>query len=153
MPEGWMVGRDGKPMTDPTRQKEGLLLPIGGPKGYGLAMAIGLLAGTLNGAAFGKDVVEFTTDTQSPTNTGQFVAAISLSAFGDTSFFKSAVDAVFQDVKSSTPLPGGDPIRIPGENRQTIHDDRLANGVPLHANLLAALNSAAGELQITPLVI
>ncbi|HMB46783.1 MAG TPA: Ldh family oxidoreductase, partial [Afifellaceae bacterium] len=153
MPEGWMVGRDGKPMTDPTRQKEGLLLPIGGPKGYGLAMAIGLLAGTLNGAAFGKDVVEFTTDTQSPTNTGQFVAAISISAFGDASFFKSAVDAVFQDVKSSTPLPGGDPIRIPGENRPTIHEDRLENGIPLHANLLAALNSAAEELQITPLVI
>ncbi|MCP4384600.1 MAG: Ldh family oxidoreductase, partial [Hyphomicrobiales bacterium] len=59
MPEGWMVGRDGKPLTDPTRFGDGFLLPIGGAKGYGLAMAIGLLAGTLNGAAFGKDVVEF----------------------------------------------------------------------------------------------
>jgi len=53
MPEGWMVARDGKPLTDPKRQSEGLMLPIGGPKGYGLAMALGLLAGSLNGAAFG----------------------------------------------------------------------------------------------------
>jgi len=32
-----MVGRDGKPLTDPKRVAEGLLLPIGGYKGYGLA--------------------------------------------------------------------------------------------------------------------
>ena len=83
MPEGWMVGRDGKPLTDPNRRDEGFLLPIGGAKGYGLAMAIGLLAGVLNGAAFGSDVVDFTTDTTSPTNTGQFVAAIDIAAFGD----------------------------------------------------------------------
>ena len=78
MPEGWMVGRDGKPLTDPKRQSEGLMLPIGGAKGYGLAMALGLLAGTLNGAAFGKDVVDMTKNTATPTNTGQFVAAISV---------------------------------------------------------------------------
>ena len=51
MPEGWMVGRDGKPLTDPARRDEGFLLPIGGAKGYGLGLAIGLLAGVLNGAA------------------------------------------------------------------------------------------------------
>jgi LDH2 family malate/lactate/ureidoglycolate dehydrogenase len=148
MPEGWMVGRDGKPMTDPNRQKEGLLLPIGGPKGYGLAMAIGLLAGTLNSAAFGSDVIDFTADTTSPTNTGQFVAAISVKAFGDPDMFKSTVDGIFQDIRSSTPLPGSDPIRIPGENRQSIVEERSENGIPLHANLLKALNSAADELQI-----
>ncbi len=148
MPEGWMVGRDGKPLTDPSRQKEGLLLPIGGPKGYGLAMAVGLLAGTLNSAAFGSDVVDFTADTTSPTNTGQFVAAISVKAFGDPALFKSTVDTIFREIRSSTPLPGSDPIRIPGENRESIARDRSENGIPLHANLLKALNSAADELQI-----
>ena len=51
MPEGWMIDREGKPLTDAKRASEGFLLPIGGPKGYGLALMIGLLAGTLNGAA------------------------------------------------------------------------------------------------------
>src|SRR5688572_25579149 len=54
MPEGWMIDREGKPLTDPMRANEGFLLPIGGYKGYGLALVIGLLAGTLNGAAMGK---------------------------------------------------------------------------------------------------
>lgn len=72
MPEGWMVGRDGRPLTDPAKRDEGFLLPIGGPKGYGLSLAIGLLAGVLNGAAFASDVVDFTNDTTSSTNTGQF---------------------------------------------------------------------------------
>ena len=58
MPEGWMIDRAGKPLTDPKRADEGMLLPLGGMeagyKGYGLAMIIGLLAGTLGGAAMGK---------------------------------------------------------------------------------------------------
>ncbi|MDP2706138.1 MAG: Ldh family oxidoreductase, partial [Burkholderiales bacterium] len=59
MPEGWMIDREGRPLTDPRRADDGFLLPIGGYKGYGLALVFGLLAGTLNGAAFGRDVVDF----------------------------------------------------------------------------------------------
>ena len=62
MPIGWMIDRQGKPLTDPKRAEEGMLLPLGGMeagyKGCGLAMIIGLLAGTLGGAAMGKDVIE-----------------------------------------------------------------------------------------------
>lgn len=67
MPEGWMVGQDGAPLTDPTRHSQGYMLPIGGPRGFGLSVAIGLMAGVLNGAAFGSDVVDFTRDTSSAT--------------------------------------------------------------------------------------
>ncbi len=59
MPVGWMIGRDGKPLTDPKRAEEGLLLPIGDYKGYGLSLLVGLLAGTLNQAAFGREVIDF----------------------------------------------------------------------------------------------
>ena len=58
--EGWVVhSKTGAPITDPNKVGEGVLLPIGGHKGSGLALIIGLLAGVLNGAAFGRDVVEF----------------------------------------------------------------------------------------------
>ncbi len=146
IPEGWMVDRSGKPLTDPTRQHEGLLLPIGGAKGYGLAMAIGLLAGTLNGAAFGRDVVNFTKDTSSATNTGQFIAAISVAAFADIDGFKATADAVFADMCRSETLPDHDPVRIPGGRRGAIFLDRSANGVPLHQNLVAVLSEIAEEL-------
>ena len=49
MPEGWMIERDGTPLLDPNRADQGLLLPIGGYKGYGLALIIGMLAGPERG--------------------------------------------------------------------------------------------------------
>jgi LDH2 family malate/lactate/ureidoglycolate dehydrogenase len=150
MPEGWMVGRDGLPLTDPNRRDEGFLLPIGGPKGYGLAMAIGLLAGTLNGAAFGSDVVDFTADTSSTANTGQFVAAISVGAFGDPEVFGSRVGQTFDEMRASEPLPGHDPVRVPGEGREALRDGRLADGIPLHPNLIKELGAIAAELGIPP---
>lgn len=151
MPEGWMIDREGNPMTDPSRQADGLLVPIGGAKGYGLAMAIGLLGGTLNGAAFGKDVVNFTKDTTSSTNTGQFVAALSIAAFGDTETFKASADAIFREFRNSTPLPDHQPVRIPGQERGHIRDERARDGIPLHPNLVKTLNDIAGELGISKL--
>lgn len=151
MPEGWMVGRDGRPLTDPTRRDEGFLLPIGGAKGYGLAMAIGLLAGTLNGAAFGADVVDFTADTTSPTNTGQFVAAIDIAAFGDPDAFTASAQAVFAQMRASDPLPGHDPVRIPGDGRTSARAERQAAGIALHPSLQTELDRLAQDLGITPL--
>src|SRR3546814_19254907 len=56
MPEGWLIDRQGKPLLDPKRDDEGFLLPIGGHKGYGLALVVGILAGALGGGADGRDV-------------------------------------------------------------------------------------------------
>ena len=148
MPEGWMVGRDGRPLTDPNRREEGFLLPIGGPKGYGLAMAIGLLAGVLNGAAFGRNVVDFTKDTASATNTGQFVAAIAIDAFGDPDAFLRGRRPRLRRHARVAPLPGHQPVRIPGEGRGATYRERQAAGLPLHANLLAELGKIAAELEI-----
>ena len=81
-PEGWMVNRtDGSPLTDSKRSDEGILLPIGGYKGSGLALILGLLAGTLNGAAFGREVVDFNKDSSTETNTGHFIVALDVSRF------------------------------------------------------------------------
>ncbi len=151
MPEGWMVDREGNPLTDPTRQDEGLLLPIGGAKGYGLAMAIGLIAGTLNGAVFGKDVVNFTKETTTPTNTGQFVVALSIEAFGDLQTFKDTADQIFSSFRNSTPFPGHGPVRIPGQDRGSVRQEREDNGIPLHPNLVKTLADIAAELNISEL--
>ena len=42
-----MIDFEGRPLTDPKRSNEGFLLPIGGYKGYGLALVIGVLAGVV----------------------------------------------------------------------------------------------------------
>ena len=58
MPEGWMIDGQGQPLTDPKRASEGFLVPVGGPKGYGMGLMFGLLVRTLNGAVFGSDAVD-----------------------------------------------------------------------------------------------
>jgi L-2-hydroxycarboxylate dehydrogenase (NAD+) len=151
MPIGWMIDRLGQPLTDPNRAEEGLLLPIGGYKGYGLSLMIGLLAGTLNGAAFGRDVVDFNADDKATTNTGQAVLAISIDAFGDRAEFKRRVDAVARDIRASKRLPGYDRIWLPGEQSAAKHADRVKNGVPLPAPLVASLAKLAASLDIKPL--
>lgn len=151
MPEGWMVGRDGRPLTDPHRRDEGFLLPIGGPKGYGLSLAIGLLAGLLNGAALGSEVVDFTSETREPTNTGQFVAAIDIAAFGDPAAYEAAAARVFAELRASPPLPGHDPVRIPGDGRNAAYAARKAKGLALHANLRRELDAIAKEFGVVGL--
>ena len=150
MPEGWMVGPDGHPLTDPNRKSEGFLLPIGGPKGYGLSVAIGLLAGVLNGAAFGSDVVDFTSDTSSSTNTGQFVVALNPSAFGLGDGFAAEAARVFAEMRSSKPLPGHDPVRLPGDGKTNEAQSRRENGIVLNEALQRDLNNLAVDCALPP---
>ena len=151
MPEGWMMDRQGKPLTDPQRANEGFLLPIGGYKGYGLALMFGLLAGTLNGAAMGRDVVDFNADDTTPTNTGHCIVAINIQAFQPVAEFKQSVDALVRDLRKSERLPGIERIHIPGEGSHAARADRLKNGVPMPPSLMAALDKLASELGIAPL--
>jgi LDH2 family malate/lactate/ureidoglycolate dehydrogenase len=151
MPEGWMMDRQGRPLTDPKRSNEGFLLPIGGYKGYGLALVFGLLAGTLNGAAMGRDVVDFNADDTTPTNTGHSIVAIDVAAFQPVAEFKKSVDALVRDLRKSERLPGVDRIRLPGEGSHAARADRAKNGIPLPAPLVAALNQVATDLKIPPL--
>ncbi len=151
MPEGWMMDRQGQPLTDPKRSNEGFLLPIGGYKGYGLALMFGLLAGTLNGAAMGRDVVDFNADDVTPTNTGHCIVAINIEAFQPVAEFKKSVDALVKDLRNSERLPGVDSIHIPGEGSHAARADREKNGVPMPPSLMAALDTLAAELGIAPL--
>ncbi|NQV54973.1 MAG: Ldh family oxidoreductase, partial [Rhodospirillales bacterium] len=148
MPEGWMVDKDGNSLTDPTRADEGFLLPIGGPKGSGLSLIFGLLAGTLNGAAFGEDVVDFNADYKTVTNTGQFIVAVDVSAFIDVLSFKRSVDAIVRRIKASPAMPGFDEVLLPGEQSHRKRQDRTENGIPLHQGLIDALNTLAAEIGI-----
>jgi len=152
MPEGWMMDRQGKPLTDPKRASEGFLLPIGGYKGYGLALIMGLLAGNLNGAAMGKDVVDFNNDDTTETNTGHAIIAINIEAFQPLAEFKQGMDTLIRDIRNSQRLPDVDRIRLPGEGTHVARADREKNGIPMPAALLAALDTLAGELNVDRLV-
>jgi LDH2 family malate/lactate/ureidoglycolate dehydrogenase len=149
MPEDWMVNTtSGAPLTDAKRSTEGMLLPIGGYKGVGLAMMLGLLAGTLNGAAFGKDVVDFNADDTSETNTGHFICAIDIKRFIPLETFTAQVDRHMGDFHASARLPGFDAIRLPGERRRACRTEREHDGIPLPEALAAQLDKLASEMGV-----
>jgi L-2-hydroxycarboxylate dehydrogenase (NAD+) len=151
MPVGWMIGRDGKPLTDPKRAEEGLLLPIGDYKGYGLSLIIGLLAGTLNGAAFGREVIDFVKEQGKATNTGHAVMAISVEAFAPAAAFKRHVDAAIRTMRGAERLPGVERIWLPGEQSHLKRQERTKSGIPMPKPLRDSLDAAARDLGITPL--
>lgn len=146
-----MMDRQGLPLTDPKRADEGFLLPIGGYKGYGLALVFGILAGTLNAAAMGRDVVDFNKDDTTPTNTGHAILAIDLAAFGEVEGFKRRIDTLIRDLRASRRMPAVAAIHIPGEGSQRARAERSRLGVPIAPALAAALDTLAAELGIQAL--
>ncbi len=153
LPEGWMVDRTtGAPLTDPRRSGDGLLLPLGGHKGSGLALVLGLLAGVLNGAAFGRGVIDFNADLGSETNTGQFIAALDVARFIPLQAFTAEVDRHLRDLRNAKVLPGFDAIRLPGERRRRCQIERARDGVPILPEVLAQLDRLAEDLAIAPLL-
>jgi L-2-hydroxycarboxylate dehydrogenase (NAD+) len=149
---GWVVhSKTGEPILDPNKVHEGVLLPIGGHKGSGLALMIGLLAGVLNGAAFGRDVIESQQHGSDPTNTGQFVVALDVSRFIKPEVFAAEMDRHLNDLRSSPTLPGFDRIRTPGEDRLKRRADRAKNGVEIPGKVVKQLDDMAAKLNIEPL--
>ena len=150
--KGWVVhSKTGEPITDPNEVGEGVLLPIGGHKGSGLALMIGLLAGVLNGAAFGRDVIESQGHGSDPTNTGQFVVALDVARFIAPEVFAAEMERHLDVLRSSPTLPGFDRVRIPGEDRRKRRADRAKNGVELPAPVIKQLDGLAASLKLQPL--
>jgi LDH2 family malate/lactate/ureidoglycolate dehydrogenase len=147
----WMVDADtGEAVIDPQKSIEALLLPMAGYKGAGLALMIGLLAGTLNGALFGRDCIDFNAEPGKVTNTGQFVVALDPARFQKLDVFKSEIDRHIRELRTSKTLPGK-AVRLPGEERARRRADRLRHGLILPPELLAQLDKLAAELSIARL--
>jgi LDH2 family malate/lactate/ureidoglycolate dehydrogenase len=151
MPVGWMIDREGKPLTDPKRADEGYLLPIGDYKGYGLSLIIALLAGALNRAAVGREVIDFVKETGKATNTGQAIMALSIEAFMPPAEFKKMVDAFIRDIRHSQRLPGVERIWLPGEQSHAKSLDRRVHGIPMPKALRESLDGVARDLKIATL--
>jgi L-2-hydroxycarboxylate dehydrogenase (NAD+) len=151
MPVGWMIDKEGKSLTDPKRADEGHLLPIGDYKGSGLSLIIGILAGALNRAAIGREVIDFVKETGKATNTGQAIAALAVETFLPVGEFKRAVDGLIRDIRNSQKLPGVERIFLPGERSHAKLLERRAHGVPIPKALRESLDAVARDLNIAPL--
>jgi L-2-hydroxycarboxylate dehydrogenase (NAD+) len=146
LPVGWMTDQFGKPLTDARRADEGLLLPVGDYKGYGLSLIIGLLAGVLNRAAFARDIVDHVLEPGTATNTGHAVIAVDVASFMPVADFKRQVDTVIRTMRRAERMPGVEHIWLPGEQSHRQHRARTQHGIPIPEPLRDALNTAARDL-------
>jgi LDH2 family malate/lactate/ureidoglycolate dehydrogenase len=145
IPLGWALDKDGKPTDDPRAGSAGLLVPIGGPKGFGLAIVMDVLSGALSGAAFGRELAR-THQPDKPSQIGHFFMAIDVGQFEDVATFKARVDRMIRDVKDSEPAEGARELFMPGEMEWNAKRERLQRGVPLLTSIVDDLEKLAAGL-------
>jgi L-2-hydroxycarboxylate dehydrogenase (NAD+) len=144
MPEGWVIDAKGRPITDPARAGEGFLVPMGGYKGSGLMIAIGLLAGVLNGAAFGAEVVDHRRDAGTPTNTGQSILVLRPNLFRADDEVLADLTRHLDALRNSGTRDGG-LVRLPGDEAARTRAENEAQGIPISDSLARELDGLARD--------
>jgi LDH2 family malate/lactate/ureidoglycolate dehydrogenase len=115
LPEGWALDKNGKPTTDPDEAMQGLVLPMAGFKGYGIAMMIDILSGVLSGAAYLNKVGRFYMENGSCMNVGfQFIVLDPKQILGDD--YERTIKEFVLLLRNSTPIEG-QKIVLPGDDR------------------------------------
>lgn len=142
IPEGWAIDADGNITTDPRKALEGALLPLGGPKGYGLSIVVDILSGLLMGSSYGKEIKSMFTDFTKPMGVGHFMMAINLESFMPIEEFKEKVDAYIRAIKGSKTAKGVEEIFLPGERSYRLTIERLKEGIPLSDGALKAIEES-----------
>ena len=139
IPDGWGVDADGRPTTDPGAiLASGMLSPMGGHKGTGLALMLEILTAGLAGGYFGHEMRERDRSALDPDATKLFVA-IEVSAFGAASTFVDRVTDLVTWVRASVPDGA---LLAPGERGWQARAHALAHGVPVHVAILEQLHAA-----------
>ena len=147
IPQGWALDNEGQPTTDPKVAIEGTLLPIGGPKGYGIALVNDILAGILTGSPSGVEVRSIH-DLREPSPVGFFFQVLQIEAFSSPQDFFDRLGAELTAIRNSPRAPGVERIYIPGEIEWECEQDRRQNGIPIGSGTLKALRELAHELDV-----
>lgn len=126
LPEGLAIDKHGNPITDPEKVAAGALLPFGGPKGFGLALLVEILAGVITGAGVSDGVASMYGDFERNGNNGHFLMAIDITRFMPIEVYHARFDSLVSLIKGS----GGN-VLLPGEIRWQHWQDAQANGVEI----------------------
>lgn len=147
LPEGWAMDRDGVPTTDPAAAINGLLAPIGGFKGTGMAMVMGILSAMLSGAAYGTELGDMERGPIAGQD-GHFIAAIRVDAFEEIGHFTARVDGAIRQLHAAKRAPGVERIYAPGEKEHATRQEYARDGIPLNAVTLTDLRRTAAALGV-----
>ena len=151
VPDNWLVDADGLPTTDISNYPHvGSLLPMGGHKGYGLAILVEVLAAELTGAAVTTEVKAWMSDLTAPSNTGQAFLAINVGSIMPIREFKDRVDRMVREIHESPKSKGSDRIYLPGEMEWEKREEALQKGIDLPDDVKASLVGLAEDVGLDP---
>jgi LDH2 family malate/lactate/ureidoglycolate dehydrogenase len=139
IPPGWALDETGAPTTDPAAAMKGLLLPMGGPKGYGLALMIDILAGLLSGSQYGPGVRTFH-QPLGPTGVGVWTLAVDIERYMPLQQFKALMKDHLAAIRGTKKAKGVDRIYLPGEIELDREKKSAAEGIDLSDSLVKNLN-------------
>ena len=140
IPEGWAFDETGTPTTDPAEALKGTLMPIGGPKGYGLALMIDVLAGMLSGSQFGPAIRTFH-QLEGPTGVGVFTLAVEIERFMPLGQFTALFRTYVASIKASRKAKGASRIYLPGEIEYEKEQRNLNEGIEVNPSTAGKLNA------------
>jgi (2R)-3-sulfolactate dehydrogenase (NADP+) len=134
IPEGWALGPDGNPTTDPAIALKGSMAPTGGYKGVGIALIVETMAAALSGATLGIRASPFSGTDGGPPRTGQFFLAVDPGPFSGGAFGERIADLV----AAITNQPG---VHLQGQGRKAARERADREGVMVAAKTLEAIEA------------
>ena len=147
IPSGWAMDAAGVPTTDPKVAFHGLLMPLGGYKGSGLAMMVEILCGVLSGGAMSTEVGGVRTEGE-PSRNSQMFLGIDVGRLMPLDEFQTRMKWLVAKVKSAKPAQGYDEVLVAGDPEWRAEDARRSDGIPLAEGVWEKLKQAADRLHV-----
>jgi ureidoglycolate dehydrogenase (NAD+) len=143
IPAGWAMDPQGQPTTDPREALKGTVLPIGNHKGYGLAMAVDILAGVLTGGAFAMDVKSLFQQRDKPQRVSHFFILIDIPQVIGLDAYFERMEALCTLMKTSEPFDPDLPVLLPGEPEAMAIEENTKSGIPMNAAWIETVRTLA----------
>ena len=149
---GWIAEMDGTPIMEETQVRERgeyLQLPLGGTreqgshKGYGFSLMSEVLASALSGT------LSSMIDQGGASH--HYFAAYNIAAFTDLDTFKDNMDKMLRTLRDTKPAPGHERVIYPGLTEYEEEQERRANGIPLHKEVIEWFSDITSELSLPAL--
>jgi len=147
IPSDWALDAEGRQTDDPSAALEGVMLPMGGPKGSALSIMMDVFSGVLSGSAFAGHVTN-PYDPSKPADVGHFLVAIKPDLFMSLEDFKDRMDYLYKRVVGCERMAGVERIYMPGEIEQETERRRLEEGIPYVQAEIDALNEEADKVGV-----
>jgi LDH2 family malate/lactate/ureidoglycolate dehydrogenase len=145
IPEGWAMDAEGVPTTSVSAALEGLISPLGGYKGSGLAMMAEILCAVLSGGAMNNELGRIR-DRGRPVRVSQMFLGIDVARFMPLDEFTGRMDKLAEAVKSARPAKGYSEVLLAGEPEWRMEEERRASGIPLEKGTWKLLADTAARL-------